>query len=135
MPVALVNASSVGRDFSSSETSMYWVQLDQLTTFSVSLMSWAAFAEAEAEPDGVPPVPSLPQAVRAAVAPSPRAPVMTARRLVSPRIRAARAAGEVRSGVRRSAMGVSSRGWCWVRGWGGAGGLCGLGLGSGWALA
>ena len=58
---------------------MYSGQFDQLTTFSVSLMSCAALAVGVAEPEVVsPPVPSLPHAERAAVAPRPKAPVITA---------------------------------------------------------
>src|SRR6187431_311421 len=110
MPDCLVKASSVGRDFSSSETSMYWVQLDQLMTLSVSLRSLAAAAVGAAEPDGFEAVPSLPQALRAAVAPRPSAPLTRARRLVRPRSSAARMIGDIWSGVGRSAIGFSSRG-------------------------
>src|SRR6187401_1102316 len=110
MPDCLVKASSVGRDFSSSETSMYWVQLDQLMTLSVSLRSLAAAAVGAAEPDGFEAVPSLPQALRAAVAPRPSAPLTRVRRLVRPRSSAARMIGDIWSGVGRSAIGFSSRG-------------------------
>src|SRR6478735_1692427 len=106
MPDCLVNASRVGRDFSSSETSMYWVQLDQLMTFSVSLRSLAAAAVGAPEPDGFEAVPLLPQALRVTVAPRPSAPLTSARRLVRPRSSAARMTGDIGSGVRRSAIGV-----------------------------
>src|SRR6476620_6524507 len=124
MPDCLVNASRVGRDFSSSDTSMYWVQLDQLMTFSVSLRSLAAAAVGAAEPDEFEAVPLLPQALRAAVAPRPSAPLTSARRLATPRSSAARMTGDIWSGVRRSAIGFSSRGW-------GSGGLGGQRAGVG----
>ena len=117
MPVCFVKASSVGRDFSSSETSMYWVQFDQLTIFSVSLMSCAAAAVFAAVPEAVDPFPALPQAARAAVAPRPRAPVIIERRVVRPRSSAARMTGDIGSGV---AIGVLLAGW----GSGGLGSAC-----------
>ena len=59
----------------SSVTSMYSVQLDPVMTFSVSDMSWAAFALGVAEPlaplEGL--RPSEPQAAEA-VTPRPAAP-------------------------------------------------------------
>src|SRR6478609_7388497 len=118
MPDCLVNASRVGRDFSSSETSMYWVQLDQLMTFSVSVRSLTAAAVGAADPDAVEPVPLLPQALRAAVAPRPSAPLTRARRLVRPRSSAARMTGDIGSGVRRSAIWVLLAGVGLRRAWG-----------------
>src|SRR5829696_519931 len=99
MPVFLVNASRVGRDFSSSDTSMYSVQLDQLTTFSVSdgsLEKEAVLAGAEPVTPAPPLaglLPDEPQAARKAAALTPAAPIIAERRDTSPRIRAARRCG------------------------------------------
>src|SRR6476646_10537344 len=98
MPVSLVNASSVGRALVLSLTSMYSVQLDQLTIFSVSDMSCAAAAVlAAAVPVPPPPdvgfLPAEPQAARKAAALTPAAPITADRRDTRPRISAARRCG------------------------------------------
>src|SRR6478609_8871993 len=118
MPVFFVKASSVGRDFSSSDTSMYWVQFDQLTTFSVSLMSFAAAAVCATDPEAVEPLPALPQAARAAVAPRPRAPAITDGGEVRPRSGAALRGGNSCWGGGGSAMGWFSSGVGAQAGWG-----------------
>ena len=97
MPLCFWNASRLGRDLPSSLVSMYSVQFDQLTTFSVSDMSFAAAAVFAAAVPDAPPVeaflPEEPQAARKAAAPTPAAPIMAERRLTSPRMRAARRIG------------------------------------------
>src|SRR3954454_16118588 len=99
MPVFFWKASSVGRDLPSSLVSMYSVQFDQLTTFSVSERSWAAAAvlAAAVVPDAPPEVvgflPDEPHAARNAAAPTPAAPIMAERRDTRPRANAARRCG------------------------------------------
>lgn len=99
MPVFFWKASSVGRDLPSSLVSMYSVQFDQLTTFSVSDMSCAAAAvlAGATVPDAPPPVagflPAEPQAARKAAALTPAAPIIAERRLTRPRASAARKTG------------------------------------------
>src|SRR5689334_974891 len=106
MPVALVNASRVGRFWVLSSTSMYSGQLDQLMIFSLSDMSCAALADGADEPDAVGFLPFEPHAARA-VTPSPAAPIMSVRRETRPRARAA-----VRAVGVGSFMGVSPAGRC-----------------------
>ncbi|CAO0828576.1 hypothetical protein SMICM17S_05143 [Streptomyces microflavus] len=102
IPVRLVNASRVGRLFSSSLTSMYSVQLEKVTSFSSAEWSSAAAAPS-ARPAG-----GMPQAPRVAMPPSARAPMPDARSrerrvraplpLVRDRLMAASWTGERRSG-------------------------------------
>ncbi len=98
MPDCFWKASRVGRDLPSSLVSMYSVQFDQLTTFSVSDRSLAAAAVlAGAVAPEAPPVeaflPAEPQAARNAAALTPAAPIIADRRLTRPRMRAARRIG------------------------------------------
>src|SRR4051794_38097200 len=86
MPVAFLNASSVGWACVLSSTSMYACQFDQLMVLSTSDGSEAVgLADADAPP---PPAAFVPQAARAAAAPSAPAPCITVRRVSRPRISA-----------------------------------------------
>src|SRR6478752_2824656 len=98
MPDCFWKASRVGRDLPSSVVSMYSVQFDQLTSFSVSERSCAAAAVLAGAADPVPPpvlgfLPDEPHAARKAAAPTPAAPIIAERRLTSPRTSAARRMG------------------------------------------
>src|SRR6476469_6433613 len=121
MPVCFVKASRVGRDLVLSLTSMYSVQFDQLTIFSVSDMSVAAAAVFFAATVPPPPAdgffPADPQAARKAAALTPAAPIMADRRLTRPRMSAARRIGLSLS-KELSFMG-SSPGVSWGSGGGG----------------
>src|SRR6476469_2189470 len=96
MPVFLVKATNEGLALVLSSTSMYSGQLDQLTSFSESDMSWAAFAVGAMvlPPDPVTAVlfPLLPQAARAVI-PAPAAPTIRVRRETRPRASAAERMG------------------------------------------
>src|SRR5262245_13813712 len=113
MPVAFWKASRVGRVLVLSSTSMYWVQFDQLTIFSLSDRSVAAAAVFGAAA-AVPPdpaegfLPAEPHAARNAAAPRPAAPIIAERRDTSPRASAARKWGSL-----MSFMKFSVGGW-WV---------------------
>src|SRR6478672_3601514 len=92
MPVFLVKATNEGLALVLSSTSMYSGQLDQLTSFSESDMSWAAFAVGSMvlppDPVTVGFFPLLPQAA-CAVIPAPAAPTMRVRGETRPRASAA----------------------------------------------